>query len=149
MTQQNVSGFGTVVTVIGSNTFPTGFPVTQFSDDIDALDLPGVKIADLAMGVNGDLIKWSRAAILPASLGVIPGSNDDINLQILAEANRVGQGKASAQDVITIVVVYPDGTSTTLSQGSITDAPFGKSISGSGREKSKVYQFAFASRIGF
>ena len=149
MTQQNVSGFGSVVTIIASNTFPQGIIITQFSDDIDALDLPGVKIADLAMGVNGDLIKWNRAAILPASVGVIPGSDDDINLQILAEANRVGQGKVSAQDVITITVVYPDGTSTTLSQGSMTDAPFGKSIAGTGREKSKVYVFGFQNRICF
>jgi hypothetical protein len=149
MTQQNVSGFGSVVTLIASNTFPAGINITQFSDDIDALDLPGVRIADIAMGVNGDLIKWSRAVPLPVSIGVIPGSTDDINLQILAEANRVGQGKVSAQDVITITVTYPDGTATTLSQGSMTDAPFGKSIAGTGREKSKTYSFMMQNRTGF
>jgi hypothetical protein len=149
MTQQNVSGFGSVVTLIASNTFPAGINITQFSDDIDALDLPGVRIADIAMGVNGDLIKWSRAVPLPVSIGVIPGSTDDINLQILAEANRVGQGKVSAQDVITITVTYPDGTATTLSQGSMTDAPFGKSIAGTGREKSKTYSFMMQNRVGF
>jgi hypothetical protein len=149
MTQQNVSGFGSVVTLIASNTFPTGISITQFSDDVDALDMPGIRIADIAMGVNGDLIKWNRAVPLPVSVGVIPGSNDDINLGILAEANRAGQGKVSAQDIITVTVTYPDGTSTTLSQGSITDAPFGKSIAGTGREKSKTYSFSFSNRIGF
>jgi hypothetical protein len=149
MTQQNISGFGAVVVLVASNTFPAGITLTQFSDDVDAIDLPGVKIADLAMGVNGDLIKWSRAAILPVSIGVIPGSNDDINLAILAEANRVGQGKVSAQDVLTLTIAYPDGTGTTLSQGSMTDAPFGKSIAGTGREKSKVYACGFQNRTGF
>ena len=149
MTQQNISGFGAVVVLVASNTFPAGIPITQFSDDVDAVDLPEVKIADLAMGVNGDLIKWSRAAILPAVLGVIPGSNDDINLSSLAEANRVGQGKLSAQDIITLTVTYPDGTATVLSQGSITDAPFGKSIAGTGREKSKMFHFGFQNRVGF
>ena len=149
MTQSNVAGFGTVIVLVASNTFPAGILITQFSDDVDAVDLPGVKISDLAMGVNGDLIKWSRAAVLPASIGVIPGSNDDINLSILAEANRVGQGKVSAQDIITLTITYPDGTATVLSQGSITDAPFGKSIAGTGREKSKVYVFGFQNRIGF
>jgi hypothetical protein len=149
MTQQNISGFGTQVTLIASNTFPAGIVISQFSDDVDALDLPGIRIADIAMGVNGDLIKWSRAVPLPVSIGVIPGSEDDINLQILAEANRVGQGKLSAQDVLTLTVTYPDGTATTLSQGSMTDAPFGKSIAGTGREKSKTYSMSFQNRVGF
>jgi hypothetical protein len=149
MTQQNVSGFGSVVTLIESNTVPAGISITQFSDDVDALDMPGIRIADIAMGVNGDLIKWNRAVPLPVSIGVIPGSNDDINLGILAEANRSGQGKVSAQDIITITVTYPNGTSTTLSQGAITDAPFGKSIAGTGREKSKTYSFMMQNRIGF
>lgn len=149
MTQQNISGFGAVVVLVASNTYPAGIVISQFSDDVDALDFPGVKIADLAMGVNGDLIKWSRAAILPVSIGVIPGSNDDINLGILAEANRVGQGKVSAQDVLTLTVTYPDGTATTLSQGAMTDASFGKSISGTGREKSKIYAMGYQNRTGF
>lgn len=149
MTQTNISGFGAVVVLVASNTFPASITLTQFSDDVDALDLPGIKLADLAMGVNGDLIKWSRAAILPVSVGLIPGSNDDINMGILAEANRVGQGKVSAQDVLTLTVTYPDGTSTTLSQGSLTDAHFGKSIAGTGREKSKVYQMGYQNRVGF
>jgi hypothetical protein len=116
---------------------------------VDAIDLPGVRIADIAMGVNGDLISWNKAVPLPASIGIIPGSTDDINLGILLEANRVGQGKTGAQDVITLSITYPDLTATILSQGSILEGPFGKSVSGSGREKSKVYQFAFANRTGF
>jgi hypothetical protein len=31
----------------------------------------------------------------------------------------------------------------------MTDAPFGKSIAGTGREKSKVYVFGFQNRTGF
>jgi hypothetical protein len=142
----NISGFGGVVNIIASNTFPVGFPVTQWADDSDPLDFSSVRVADTAMGVNGDLISWSRAASLPMVLNVIPGSQDDINLQILADANRVGQGKNSADDTITATVVYPDNTVITLTGGKLTDAQFGKGISSAGRLKTKSYAFSFEAK---
>lgn len=143
----DVSGFGTIVNVVGSNTFPAGFIVTAFSDDADAFDLDAIDIADKAMGVNGDLIKWSKANAIPFKISVIPGSEDDINLSILAEANRVGQGKFSAQDIVTITIIYPNGNTLLLSQGFIQNAMFGNSVAGSGRQKTKVYNFFFQNKI--
>ena len=145
---QDISGFGVVATIVASNTFPAGFPVTQFADDGDPLDMASISIADKAMGLNGDLITWVRANPLPAAISVIAGSIDDINLGILAEANRGGQGKLSANDVINMTVVYPDGSVITLSQGRITDAMFGKSVASSGRLKTKTYVFSFQNKVG-
>lgn len=142
----NVSGFSTVVSIIADRTFPVGFTVTQLADDADPLDFASVRIADTAMGVNGDLLAWSRAATLPMVLNVIPGSDDDLNLQILADANRVGQGKNAANDIITATVVYPDGTTRILNGGKMTDAQFGKGISSAGRLKTKSYAFSFESQ---
>ncbi len=140
---QDVSGFGITVALTASVTFPSGIVITQFSNDTDPLDLASVKIGDVAMGLNGDLITWAKAIALPMVLNVIPGSPDDQNLQILAENNRVGQGKISAYDVIAAVVSYPDGSSVALSQGKITDASFGKSVAAEGRIKTKSYSFQF------
>src|SRR5882724_9120 len=97
---QDISGFGAVVSLIASNTFPTGFVITQFADDSDPVDMPSINIGDAAMGLNGDLIVWRRAIPLPSVIAVIPGSADDINLGILAAANRAGQGVFPANDVI-------------------------------------------------
>lgn len=144
----DISGFGIVVSVIASNTFPTGFTVTQFADDADPLDIASVRIGDVAMGLNGDLITWAKAVPLPAVLNVIPGSADDLNLSILANANRVAQGKSSAQDIITMTVIYPDGSTTILTSGKITDAPFGKSVASAGRLKTRSYAFAFQNLSG-
>lgn len=141
----NISAFGYVITIIASQTFPIGFTVTMGANDGDPVDMPSVKIGDLVLGVNGDPISWNKAVPLPMTLNVIPGGLDDINLGILANANRVSQGKQSVQDVITAVVVYPDGTVTTLINGAITDAPFGKSISSEGRIKTRQYGFMFGS----
>lgn len=140
---QDVSGFGSVVSLVASQTFPAGLTVTQFANDADPLDFAAVKIADVAMGLNGDLVTWAKAVALPMVLNVIPGSPDDTNLQILAEANRVGQGKLSAQDIINATVIYPDGSTVTLTQGKITDASFGRGISAEGRQKTRAYTFQF------
>lgn len=144
----DITGFGAIVTLIATNTFPVGFPVTQFADDSDPLDFASVKIGDVAMGLNGDLITWAKAMPLPMVLNVIPGSDDDLNLQILADANRVAQGKISAFDKITAVVTYPDGSVITLTGGKMTDSMFGKSISSAGRMKTKSYAFSFETKNG-
>lgn len=144
---EEVSGFGTVVSIIANNTFPVGFTVTQFADDADPLDMASVQIADTAMGVNGDLISWARATMLPMVINVIPGSDDDLNLQILADSNRVGQGKNSANDVIRATVVYPDTTVVQLTGGKMTSAQFGRGIASNGRQKTKSYAFNFESKV--
>ena len=140
---QNITGFGAIITLIASNTFPVGFVVNNFADDTDPFDAASIKIADTAMGVNGDLIAWAKAVPNPVVLNVIPGSATDVNLQILAKANKVSQGKQAAQDIITLTIVYPDGSVTTYSNGAITDAMFSKSISSQGRLKTRAYAFSF------
>ncbi len=143
----DVSGFGSYVTVIGSVTYPQGINVTQFADDADPLDMPSIQIMDKAMGLNGDLITWNKANPLPLTINVIPGSEDDINLSILAENNRVGKGKNSSRDTITLNVIYPDGSKLQFVQGKITDAMFGNSIASAGRLKSKAYIFHFENKV--
>jgi len=144
----DITGYGLSVVLTASTTFPAGLAITQFADDADPLDTPAIKIADTAMGLNGDGIKWSKAVMNPMVLNVIPNSVDDVNLAILANANRVSQGSANARDIITAVVSYPDGTVITLNQGFITDAPFGSGVASAGRLKTKSYTFSFSSSTG-
>lgn len=140
---QDVSGFGLRIRLTASVTFPAGITLTQFADDADPFDIPSVQVADKAMGLNGDLITWSKANPITPTINVIPNTDDDRNLAILLEANRVARGKLSARDVITLTGVYPDGRTITLSNGKITDGAPGLSIASSNRMKSKAYAFAF------
>jgi hypothetical protein len=142
----DISGFGAQVEVKASATFPSGFTVSQFADDGDPFDIPSIQIADKAMGLNGDMITWSKANPILITISVIPNSEDDINLAILLEANRVGKGKASARDEITISAVYPNEGTLTLSAGAITDGPPGNSVASAGRLKTKAYQFCFENK---
>jgi hypothetical protein len=144
----DISGFGLVVTVVASNTFPVGFQVTQFADDTDPFDVPSIQIADKAMGLNGDLVVWSTANPLNISLAVVPQTPDDTNLGILFEANRVARGKLGAGDIITMNAVYKNGKFITLTNGLITDGMPGDAVASAGRIKSKVYNFSFENVIG-
>lgn len=140
---QDISGFGLIVTVAASNTFPSGFNVTQFADDADPLDSASIALADKAMGLNGDLITWSKAVPVPLVLNVIPGSDDDANLSVLADNNRVGRGKNGARDVITITVFYPNGATALVTQGKLMEAQAMNSVASAGRQKTKMFSFSF------
>ena len=142
----DISGFGVEARIVATTTFPTGFSVTEFADDADPIDIPSQQIADKDMSLNGDLVTWSTANHIPATFNVIPGSDDDINMGVLLEANRVGQGKSSARDVVTAVITSPDGRTLVLTNGRITDGPVSNGIASSGRFKSKTYQFAFENK---
>lgn len=143
----NISGFGLVVNVLASNTFPVGLILTEFADDADPFDIPPLQIADKAMGLNGDLITWSKANPIIITLNVIPQSLTDLNLAILLEANRVGRGKIGARDVITMTATYPNNSPIILTNGAITDGIPGSPVSSAGRLKSKTYQFAFENKL--
>lgn len=144
----NISGFGLIVNIVASNTFPVGLLLTEFADDADPFDIAALQIADKAMGLNGDLIVWSKANPIIVTLNVIPQSFTDLNLAVLLEANRVGKGKTGARDIITMSAIYPNGTPIILSSGAITDGIPGSPVSSAGRLKSKNYAFAFENKVG-
>lgn len=140
---EDISGFSLRVQLVASTTFPAGITLSQFADDADPFDLPSQQIGDKAMGLNGDLLFWSKANPLLVTLNMIPAGDDAKNLKILLEANRVGRGKFSAKDVITITAVYPDGGTLTLSNGKLTDGFFGRAVSSAGRIKTGAFAFVF------
>lgn len=138
-----IGGVGLVVSLRATATFPAGVIFEQFADDADPFDFPDIDIAEVAMGLNGDMVSWSKAKPLPVSISVIPESNDDNNLAVLLAANRVGKSKTSALDQITLVGRYPSGAIVTLSAGKLLGGSVGNSVNAAGRMKSKTYKFAF------
>lgn len=145
---ENITGFGTTMVLAASTTFPAGFSITQLADDADPLDVPEMSIADSAMGVNGTLVVWARAARIEAVIAVVPNGNDDRNLALLLETNRVSQGKRSARDVITLTVAYPDGRTKVFQQGVIVAGQVANSVSSAGRYKTRTYRFHFENVAG-
>lgn len=145
---QDISGFGIQVRVVASETFPSGFTLTQFADDADPFSFTDQQIKDSGMGVNGDLITWSTANPISITINAIPNSEDDNNLSVLFEANRVARGKRAVNDVITMTAIYPDGKQLTLSNGAITNGTVGNSVASAGRMNTKAYVFVFEGKSG-
>lgn len=140
---QDISGFGLRVAVIASRTFPVGVSLSAFADDADPFDIPELQIAETAMGLNGDLITWASANPIAVTLNIIPGSEDDINMQAIAEANRPGKDKSPARDSMSLVGVYPDGRVVRFTGGRLVNYRPGNSVASAGRLKSKPYSFMF------
>lgn len=145
---QNISAFGFLATVKASATFPSGFQITHWSDDSDPFDVANTDIADNASAINGQLVHWSKTNAIPLTLNVIPDSDDDRNLAILYEANRVAKDKRSASDIIDIAVQYPDGRVVTFSPGIIKTGTPSTGVSSAGRRKTKSYSFVFENKTG-
>lgn len=139
----NISGFGLAANIVASNTFPSGFALTEFADDADPLDSPDLELADTGYGLNGNMVVWSRPQGLEIVLAVIPNSDGDINMQVLVEANRVGFKKRGARDLINIALTYPSGEQATMASGVIMTGPFTKRIASAGRFKTNTYRFRF------
>lgn len=144
---KDVSAIGLSIIVKASNTYPQGILCTHFADDTDPMDFPEVTITEYGMGLNGDLITWSSPQPLQFSLSLIPGTEEDIALEFLFEANRVAKGKRSAKDEITIIANYPDGTIKTLTPGRIISGLPGKGVASGGRIKTSTYGFVFENKL--
>jgi len=143
----NIGGFGTIYQIVAHRTFPQGVTISQVADDADPLDVPSVAINEVGMGGNGDLLVWPKANAIILTLAVIPGSPDDDNLAALYDANRVGRGKTSAEDVITLTCIYPNGRTVTFTDGAIIEGPPAIGVSSAGRLKTMAYKFAFENKV--
>jgi hypothetical protein len=139
----NISGYGTQASIIADPSFPGGLTITQFSDDTDAIDIASQDTSNVSMSLNGDLLVAAQATAINVSMSVVASSEDDENLQILLDNNRVGKGKSATQDKVTMTITYPDGTFVTFKEGAIIGGMAGNSVASAGRLKTKIYLFAF------
>ncbi len=144
---ENVSGTGVKAFLQASHTFPVGIWLSIFADDKDAVSSDTVNINDTAMGVNGDMVFWGTPNVVPVKFGVIDGSEDDKNLSLLLENNRVAKNKASVKDIITLTIMYPDGRKKLCVNGVIKDGAVLSSVTSNARRPSREYTFHFENVI--
>lgn len=143
----DISATGTKVFLSASNTFPAGIWITAFADDKDAVSVETQNVSDTAMGPNGDMVSWGTPNPVSLKLGVIAASEDNENLALLLNANRVAKNKAAAKDLITAVIHYPDGKKVTCENGVIKDGPVMSTAASSARLNGNEYTFHFENVI--
>lgn len=116
----NIGGVGLKITVLASITFPQGFTLTEFSTEADPLIMPSdVEITNSKMGLNGDKAVWQVVPNMPVEINLMPNTDGDKNMQILANTNRKEKNKVAPLDNITFIINYPNGKITTCSEGNI------------------------------
>lgn len=140
---EEISVLGAKAWLTADKTFPAGFAITKFPADSDGIDITEIQMGNAEIGVNGDMITWRTPVANTITISVIPGSDEDKNLQILLDRNRVAKGRMYEQDNITLVVTLNNGTTHTFSNGIITTGELGYSLTSQGKIRTKRYGFMF------
>lgn len=140
----DISHLGTVVTISASNTTGgTPVPLSAFPKDTDPVQVTSQTIGSLEVGTNGDAISWSEATPGELTLAVIPGTEDHAFLHQLFQQNKAEKGKRSANDIITMNRILPNGTTLAARDGKIVEGPPALSQASSGRLSTVSYRFMF------
>lgn len=144
----NVSGFGLKVNIVALQTFPMGFNIEHFADSENAIEFDPIEPVGYEMLFDGELFAFDKAAPVIVSIGVIPQTDDDINLKILLTSKKGNVNWLPFNDITTMVINYPDGGKVVLSNGTILSGPIGDSVLQSGRKDCNTYRFAFGTVAG-
>ncbi|MEG0207028.1 phage tail fiber protein [Citrobacter sp.] len=144
----DVSGFGLKATIVALQSFPMGFTVQQFADDVDPLEVQDDVPGAYEMMYDGSLFAYTQANPILVKISVLPGSEDDVNLKILLASRRMANKLLPISDVTSMVISYPDGGKSIFSNGSIISGPPADSIKQEGRKKGNSYLFAFGNSTG-
>lgn len=144
----DISGFGTGIVIVAVQSFPTGFSLSQFADDVDPISSREIEPIGYEMLFDGDIATFDKAAPVEVTVSVIPGSEDDINLKILLQNKKSARAIFPIPDITTMIITYPDGGRVILSKGSIIKGPVVDSVLSTGRRKSNSFTFVFGSFAG-
>lgn len=128
-------------------TFPIGFTITEFADDGDSLTGDPIQIGESAKNVNGTKVDWSTPAIITKTINLIPASQDDQNMALIFDSNRVSVNKAITGESMTWILTYPNGSVITFTGGSVNTYDFGLDALQTGRLKSKSYSVDFENAV--
>ncbi len=139
----DVSAFGTKCYLLASTTYPTGFAVKSFADDVDPIVLDPITIAQSKRDVNGKFYSSGKGAVIPMSVSVIAGSDEEVSLATIVRANFNSTAVRPAMDEINLTLSYQDGTIVIFTQGRMISGPPAPSVVMSGRSKSSTFIIHF------
>jgi hypothetical protein len=145
----DISTLGAGITIISLTSFPMGFRLSAFADDMDSLVIEPTEVSGFEKLYDGTIFGYDKTSPVLLAVGVIPNSDDDVNMKILLQKRKSNPTYIALLDTITMVVSYGDGGRVILSSGVILSGSIADSMQSSGRRKGNVYNFAFGSFDGF
>ena len=130
----------------------TPITITEFSDEGTPFDAGDVDVSTNAKNLNGQMISSRTPAVYPVSVTVIPGSDNDFELQQLLQKSSIMPGGIAPVDniiidsiVLSVPAINQSGRGFTRkyewSAGRIKTGPTGPSTSSEGRQSARTYTF--------
>jgi hypothetical protein len=144
----DISGSGAKITIVALSSFPMGFTLSKFADDIDPIVSEDIETSGTELLYDGSLFIFDKAAPIKLTVGLIAGSSDDINCKILLQARKSNVSILPFADVTSAIITYPDGGRAMMSNGSIMSGPLIDTVQSAGRKKGNAYTFLFGSFAG-
>lgn len=126
-----------------------GFRLKSFADDLDALTVDAAEVSGFERLYDGNIFSFDKTSPITLSVGIIPNTEDDINLKIILQKRKSTPSILQLADDVTMVIAYADGGRNVLSNGSILGGSIVDSLASHGRKKSNEYHFVFGSFDGF
>ncbi len=144
---QNISTFGIGAYLTASQLYPIGIFINIFSDEEDGIMIQETEIAGSVLDLNGRHVSFKSANPIEVTICPIPHSIDDDLLAVLLNSNRANANTQASEDVISLVVNYPDGTIRTFTGGRVLRGTPGTGTTAVGRLSNTRYTFAFEDMV--
>lgn len=139
----DVSTTGASVTIGSTVTLPVPIPITHFADDKEPFQIDDQEITGDGMGINGDLVVYTKPVPVYCKISVVANSPDDIALYTLFKMNKA-TSVSHAFDVCDMTIVIPNILKPfRYINGKIKSGPPGPTSSADGKNQSHTYGFVF------
>jgi hypothetical protein len=144
---QEVSANGVKLMLFASISYPMGVEIASFNPGDDPISFDDLTVAETEMGVNGNMIVYRTPYSYNLTFNITPMTDQDAIMENIANADRIAFGKSSAKNVLTLVVIYPQGRTLTFIDGALTSIPGGFSAGGNGRIGGRQYSMSFRNMV--
>ena len=139
----DVSTTGASVTISSTVTLPVPVPITHFADDKEPFQIDDQEITGDGMGLNNDLVVYTKPIPVYVKISVVANSPDDIALYTLFEMNKA-TGTTHAFDICDMTILIPNiAKPFRYINGKIKSGPPGPTSSQDGKNQSHTYGFVF------
>lgn len=149
MADNNISAYGTSITLVASKTIPQGFTFNAFAHDSDPFDIDSAEVADSGMGINGHMPHWTVCKFRNITIRSIASTDAANTFYELMKVNRAGYNKKPVDDTISITINYPDGAKGMYTNGIVIAGPLQPGAATAGNLKTPEFTFRFRDFEGY
>lgn len=130
--------------------------IVEFSDEGSPVEVDDVEVTGEAVTLNGQAVYWRKPSLYHVTVTVIPGSQNDLDLQRMLHASKVQNGESVtpiSELTVTMTINAPKinesngsqqtGRKWTFKNGRFLRGKIGMQTDPEGKMSAMAYSFAF------